>query len=65
MEAAAAAHVKFIVLDASIDRRRRVEGRCSTRGELHAWHSLPVRHGMTVGELARMFNETPSAPTSP
>ncbi|MHA3770161.1 exo-beta-N-acetylmuramidase NamZ domain-containing protein [Verrucomicrobiota bacterium sgz303538] len=22
-----------------------------------AWHELPVRHGMTVGELARMFNE--------
>jgi uncharacterized protein YbbC (DUF1343 family)/CubicO group peptidase (beta-lactamase class C family) len=21
-----------------------------------AWHELPVRHGMTVGELARMFN---------
>ncbi len=21
------------------------------------WHTLPVRHGMTVGELARMFNE--------
>ncbi|MBV9188716.1 MAG: DUF1343 domain-containing protein, partial [Acidobacteria bacterium] len=22
-----------------------------------AWHSLPIRHGMTVGELARMFND--------
>lgn len=22
-----------------------------------AWHDVPVRHGMTVGELARMFNE--------
>lgn len=22
-----------------------------------AWHELPVRHGMTVGELAKMFNE--------
>ena len=21
------------------------------------WHTIPVRHGMTVGELARMFNE--------
>jgi len=21
------------------------------------WHTLPVRHGMTVGELARLFNE--------
>ncbi len=21
------------------------------------WHKIPVRHGMTVGELARMFNE--------
>jgi uncharacterized protein YbbC (DUF1343 family) len=22
-----------------------------------AWHALPVRHGLTVGELARMFNQ--------
>lgn len=24
------------------------------------WHPLPVRHGMTIGELARYFNETQS-----
>jgi uncharacterized protein YbbC (DUF1343 family)/CubicO group peptidase (beta-lactamase class C family) len=59
MEAAAAAHVKFIVLD-------RVDpiGGADFEGPLLkgpedfiGWHSLPIRHGMTVGELARMFNE--------
>ena len=59
MEAAAAAHVKFIVLD-RIDPIGgvRVEGPL-LRGEesFIAWHSLPIRHGMTVGELARMFND--------
>jgi len=58
MEAAAAAHVRFVVLD-------RVDpiGGADVEGPLlHgeesfiAWHSLPIRHGMTVGELARMFN---------
>src|SRR4051794_18467809 len=59
MEAAAAAHVKFVVLD-----RVNPIGGADFEGPLlkgeenfTAWHSLPIRHGMTVGELARMFNE--------
>ncbi len=59
MEAAAAAHVKFVVLD-----RVNPIGGAEVEGPLlHgeesfiAWHSLPIRHGMTVGELARMFND--------
>jgi uncharacterized protein YbbC (DUF1343 family)/CubicO group peptidase (beta-lactamase class C family) len=59
MEAAAAAHVKFVVLD-------RVDpiGGADFEGPLLqgeetfiGWHSVPIRHGMTVGELARMFND--------
>jgi len=59
MEAAAAAHVKFVVLD-------RVDpiGGADFEGPLLqgaenfiGWHSLPIRHGMTVGELAHMFND--------
>jgi len=59
MEAAAAAHVKFVVLD-----RVNPIGGANVEGPLlHAeesfiaWHSLPIRHGMTVGELALMFND--------
>ena len=59
MEAAAAAHVRFIVLD-----RVNPIGGADVEGPLlHAeesfiaWHALPIRHGMTVGELARMFND--------
>jgi uncharacterized protein YbbC (DUF1343 family)/CubicO group peptidase (beta-lactamase class C family) len=71
MEAAAAAHVKFIVLDrinpiggvavegpllASVPVAAKPAG--ETGGApLTAWHSLPIRHGMTAGELARMFND--------
>ena len=59
MEAAAAAHIKFIVLD----RVNPIGGVAFEGPLLHAeeafiaWHSLPIRHGMTVGELARMFND--------
>ncbi len=59
MEAAAAAHIKFIVLD----RVNPIGGTAFEGPLLHgdesfiAWHSLPIRHGMTVGELARMFND--------
>jgi len=59
MEAAAAAHIKFIVLD----RVNPIGGVAHEGPLLHgeeafiAWHSLPIRHGMTVGELARMFND--------
>jgi uncharacterized protein YbbC (DUF1343 family)/CubicO group peptidase (beta-lactamase class C family) len=57
--AAAAAHIKFIVLD----RVNPIGGVAFEGPLLHgdesfiAWHSLPIRHGMTVGELARMFND--------
>jgi len=59
MEAAAAAHVKFVVLD----RVNPIGGSEFEGPLLHgdesfiAWHSLPIRHGMTVGELAQMFND--------
>ena len=59
MEAAAKAGKKFIVLDrvnpigGSKIEGPVLEGEKSFTG----WHTIPVRHGMTVGELARMFNE--------
>ena len=58
MEAAAKAKIRFIVLD----RVNPING-VSIEGPVHkgestfvAFHSTPLRHGMTVGELARMFN---------
>ena len=43
------------------DRRRRGRrpGARTTRMESSfvAWHTLPLRHGLTVGELARLFND--------
>jgi len=58
MEAAAKAGVKFLVLD----RVNPING-VAVEGPIYrgepafvAWHSVPLRHGMTVGELARMFN---------
>jgi uncharacterized protein YbbC (DUF1343 family)/CubicO group peptidase (beta-lactamase class C family) len=58
IEAAAKARIKFIVLD----RVNPING-VSIEGPVHkgestfvAFHSTPLRHGMTVGELARMFN---------
>jgi len=59
MEAAAAAHIKFIVLDrVNPIGGVRVEGPLLHGEEAFiAWHSLPIRHGMTVGELARMFDD--------
>jgi uncharacterized protein YbbC (DUF1343 family) len=59
MEAAAKAHKKFIVLDrVNPIGGTAVDGPIS-EGEatFTAYHPLPVRHGMTVGELARMFRE--------
>jgi uncharacterized protein YbbC (DUF1343 family) len=57
MEAAGRSGLKFFVLD----RVNPVNG-VSVEGPVYegaskfiAFHSLPVRHGMTVGELARMF----------
>ncbi len=57
MEAAAEAKVKFIVLDrvnpigGAVVEGPLLEGETNFIG----WHLLPVRHGMTVGELAKMF----------
>jgi len=58
LEAAAKAGIKFFVLDrvnpiTGVD----VEGPVY-HGDPHfiAWHDLPLRHGMTVGEIARMLN---------
>ncbi|MDX6692512.1 MAG: hypothetical protein QOF02_115 [Blastocatellia bacterium] len=61
MEEAARAHVPVIVLDRpnpinAVD----VEGPVADADKLSfiAYHQLPVRHGMTIGELARLFNDT-------
>jgi uncharacterized protein YbbC (DUF1343 family)/CubicO group peptidase (beta-lactamase class C family) len=60
MEEAAKARVPVYVLDrpnpiGGLD----VEGPVADADKLSftAYHRLPVRHGMTVGELARLFNE--------
>ena len=59
MKAAAKAKLRFVVLDRpnpinGVD----VAGPVLDRGSesFVGFHRLPVRHGMTVGELARMFN---------
>lgn len=58
LEAAGKAKLKFFVLD----RVNPING-LTLEGPLHrgkssfvAFHSVPLRHGMTVGELARMYN---------
>jgi uncharacterized protein YbbC (DUF1343 family)/CubicO group peptidase (beta-lactamase class C family) len=58
LEAAAEAQLQFFVLD----RVNPING-LAVEGPVHhgesrfiAYHSIPVRHAMTVGELARMFN---------
>jgi uncharacterized protein YbbC (DUF1343 family) len=58
MEAAAKAKVKFFVLD----RMNPING-LAIEGPVHvdktsftAFHPVPLRYGMTMGELARMFN---------
>ncbi|MBI1766416.1 MAG: DUF1343 domain-containing protein [Acidobacteria bacterium] len=60
MEAAAQQKLKFIVLDRlnpinGVD----VEGPLADADKLSfiAHHTLPIRHGMTVGELAQLFNQ--------
>jgi uncharacterized protein YbbC (DUF1343 family)/CubicO group peptidase (beta-lactamase class C family) len=59
MEEAAKRRIKFVVLDRvnpinGVD----VEGPLADGDKLSftAFHQLPVRHGMTVGELAQLFN---------
>ncbi len=66
MEAAAKANIKFFVLD-----RVNPIGGVTVDGPVHngpstftAFHSIPVQHGMTVGELARLFNAERGAPCS-
>ena len=60
MEAAGKAGVQFFVLD----RVNPIGGdvvagplRTGTGNNFVAFHEIPVRHGMTVGELARMFQK--------
>ncbi|QJE97800.1 DUF1343 domain-containing protein [Luteolibacter luteus] len=57
MEAAGKAKIRFLVLDRVNPIGPRVEGPVLT-GERSfvAAHEIPLRHGMTVGELARMIN---------
>ncbi|HEX3557831.1 MAG TPA: exo-beta-N-acetylmuramidase NamZ domain-containing protein [Pyrinomonadaceae bacterium] len=59
MEEASKARIPFIVLDRpnpinGVD----VEGPVADADKLSftAYHTMPVRHGMTVGELARLYN---------
>jgi uncharacterized protein YbbC (DUF1343 family) len=59
MEEAAKAKRHVVVLDRPNPiTGRAVEGPVSDadRPSFTAWHPMPVRHGMTVGELARLFN---------
>lgn len=57
LEAAAKAGKRFLVLDRVNPVGGITEGPVSS-GERSfvAWHELPLRHGMTVGELARLLN---------
>ena len=59
MEEAARAHIPLYVLDRPnpIDGLD-VDGPVADEGRLSfiAYHRIPVRHGMTVGELARLYN---------
>lgn len=60
MEAAAEAGIEFYVLDRPNPiNGENVEGPILEEGleSFVGYHPLPVRHGMTVGELAGMFNE--------
>ncbi len=59
MEAAARANLDFVVLDrVNPIQGSTVEGPVYSGSTNHfvAFHAIPLRHAMTVGELARMFN---------
>lgn len=58
LEAAATAKKKFFVLDRiNPIRGVSVEGPVMTRpASFIGFHPMPVRHGMTLGELARLYN---------
>jgi uncharacterized protein YbbC (DUF1343 family)/CubicO group peptidase (beta-lactamase class C family) len=57
LEAAAKAGIKMIVLD-RLDpiNGNSIEGPLAEKFSFTAYHNIPVRYGMTIGELARMFN---------
>jgi uncharacterized protein YbbC (DUF1343 family)/CubicO group peptidase (beta-lactamase class C family) len=61
MEAAADHDLRFVVLDrVNPIGGNEVDGPVRARDgprKFTAWHPIPVRHGMTVGELAAMFAE--------
>ncbi len=60
MEAAAESGIEFVVLDRPNPiTGTAVEGPVLQPGmeSFVGYHGMPVRHGMTAGELARMFNE--------
>jgi uncharacterized protein YbbC (DUF1343 family) len=60
LEAAGKAGIRFVVLDrVNPINGSDLEGPVADGASLSftAFHQLPVRHGMTVGELARLFNE--------
>ncbi len=58
MEAAAEAGIQFVVLDRPNPiTATRVFGPFSdVEGKFTAYHNVPLVHGMTIGELAKMFN---------
>jgi len=57
MEACAAARLRFVVCDRPNPIGGEVEGAPASAGYLTfvGLHPIPVRHGMTAGELARLF----------
>jgi uncharacterized protein YbbC (DUF1343 family) len=58
LEAAAAQKVRIVVLDRPNPAGGDAEGPLLDKGHesFTGYHPLPVRHGMTMGELARLFN---------
>jgi len=58
LSAAGKAGKKFFVLDRPNPiTGTQIEGpMLAAERSFTAWHELPIRHGMTVGELAKMFN---------
>src|SRR4029078_2827897 len=57
MEACAASRLRFVVCDRPNPLGGGVDGRPQASGYLPfvGLHPIPVRHGMTAGELARLF----------
>ncbi|HNO79017.1 MAG TPA: DUF1343 domain-containing protein [Phycisphaerae bacterium] len=58
MEAAAEAGIPFVVLDRPnpITATRVFGPFADVEGKFTAYHDVPLVHGMTIGELAKMFN---------